>query len=307
MSIKAQTLHARRRRERIRNGTWNPPAPIDAVRAHIHTLQQAGMTITGIARAANVSIKTINDALYATDRVYMYGATAAPIFALTPAPTPTPERGDHIAATGTARRIRALIAIGWTADIIGSRLGTGKTIVCRWARGATPTVTAGTATAVAAVYEQMCDTDGPSNLNRVRARQKGWVPPLGWVDVDIDDPDAQPYQDIVDEYAVELVVAGRRTLGSLSSYAEKQAAVAALAERDLDDKAIATHVQSTPAVVRLLLDDLDPAKRRRCGVCGGPVRTLHPEIRYCGADCRAEANRRKTAANARRRKQEAAA
>jgi hypothetical protein len=97
----------------------------------------------------------------------------------------------RIDATGTRRRIRALVANGWTLEELGARLG-GITpaAVSRLARW--DVVLRSTADRVAALYIDLADTPGPSQKSARRARTRGWLPPMWWDDDTIDDPNYQP-------------------------------------------------------------------------------------------------------------------
>lgn len=96
----------------------------------------------------------------------------------------------HVPALGTHRRIHALQALGWRLGDIDCALGKGfrtshtHNLLCQDA------VHLDTAIAVAAVYERLSMTPGPSETTRKRAKRWGYAPPLAW-DC-IDDPDEQP-------------------------------------------------------------------------------------------------------------------
>jgi DNA-binding transcriptional MerR regulator len=93
--------------------------------------------------------------------------------------------------TGTRRRIQALVRVGWPLREIFTRLGYGP-------RSRPANVLYGrqvhrsTALRVAAVYDELSMTPGPSSLAAARAAGKGWAPPLAWDDDTIDDPAAAP-------------------------------------------------------------------------------------------------------------------
>lgn len=96
---------------------------------------------------------------------------------------------------GTGRRLQALCAIGYTCTDLAVRLGmpaTHKSRVARLATAGHPHILPRTADAVAKLYNELWDKPGPSQINRVRAPRKGWVPPQAWDDETIDDPDATP-------------------------------------------------------------------------------------------------------------------
>lgn len=122
-----------------------------------------------------------------------------------------------VAATGTRRRLQALMAIGWPTAEICARLGwTGRrsrdmiTQIMHRDR-----VHRRTRDAVAALYEQLSMTPGPSQCARSRAAVLGYLPPLAW-----DDPDHDPAppvadtartgRDEVDHAAVARILSGDR-------------------------------------------------------------------------------------------------
>ncbi len=91
-------------------------------------------------------------------------------------------------ATGTSRRIQALVAMGWPQSLIAAELGTAQTAIAAMAQR--DKVTAERAIAVRELFGRWAMTPGPSKLSRTRARAKGWVTILGWDD--IDDPTETP-------------------------------------------------------------------------------------------------------------------
>lgn len=91
-------------------------------------------------------------------------------------------------ATGTARRIQALVAMGWPQSLIATELNTAQNAVS--AMALREKVTAERAIAVRELFGRWAMTPGPSNVSRTRARSKGWVTILGWND--IDDPNETP-------------------------------------------------------------------------------------------------------------------
>lgn len=102
-------------------------------------------------------------------------------------------------ATGTRRRLHALVAIGWSQAKLGERLGiapAGMSQVMRREH-----VTAGTARAAAELYEELWNRLPPEGGQREKiaaararnsARQNGWVPPMAWDDDQIDLPAGNP-------------------------------------------------------------------------------------------------------------------
>lgn len=96
-----------------------------------------------------------------------------------------------VSAVGTQRRIRALMAIGWTSRDIAARCGWTTTQAVTELLTDRKYVYSGTHDRIVAAYNGLSMTVGPSDKNRRDARRKGWAPPLAWDD-DIDDPAAKP-------------------------------------------------------------------------------------------------------------------
>lgn len=103
-------------------------------------------------------------------------------------------RARMIDATGTRRRIQALVALGWTHGQIGERCG-GVCAEAVHAWRVHDKVWRVTADKVATAYEAMCMTVPPETNKSERARvarskgmarRHGFVPPLAWDDIDND-------------------------------------------------------------------------------------------------------------------------
>lgn len=105
-----------------------------------------------------------------------------------------PETKGLVDATGTARRLRALVALGWPRAHLERHLGISSRTA--WLLTAAPQapdmVTVSTREAVRSLYDELSLTiPGPSRA-ATRARRiaaaRGWPPPLAWDDDVIDDP-----------------------------------------------------------------------------------------------------------------------
>lgn len=151
-------------------------------RERIALLRSRGMTLRmlaelGVSRFGVRCIETNPRVRAATEQKVM----SIPV----PAELPT---GAPVDATGTSRRLRALMALGYTTTQIADELGTVQNAVSAMAKR--DRVTAGTRAAVAALYERWHMTPGPSEVARQRARRAGYLPPLAFDD--IDDPAETP-------------------------------------------------------------------------------------------------------------------
>lgn len=109
-------------------------------------------------------------------------------------------RWEHqVDATGTRRRIEALVWCGWSLARLSARLGTSdsharKILTSR-------RVAAATERAVRELYRELWSQAPPeaapydrraASRARSFARARGWVPPAAWDDDEIDDPAARP-------------------------------------------------------------------------------------------------------------------
>jgi DNA-binding XRE family transcriptional regulator len=171
--------------------------PSDHVRAHVEQLYAWGFNDTAIAAAAGVSQKTIwfiRRGEYPTSQI----DRAARILAVTHIPVPD-QSGMMIPNIGTRRRIHALMAIGWTQEELGSRLGVTKTAISVISRNVH--VRYETWRAIADMYEQLSGTPGPSDLLATKSRQRGFAVPMAWEGRDIDHPDHMPDPGAVTESA----------------------------------------------------------------------------------------------------------
>jgi hypothetical protein len=95
-----------------------------------------------------------------------------------------------IDGTGTRRRLRALAALGWPRRVLAERLNTRLSYA--GALMYKNRVHWDTAARVAAVYDELSMTIGPSPRAASDAKAKGWPVPLDWDEEDIDNPDAAP-------------------------------------------------------------------------------------------------------------------
>lgn len=117
----------------------------------------------------------------------------------------------RIDATGTRRRLQALLALGHSRKYIGECLGITERAVGFHMND--KKVTLSFAERVLRVYKALSFTPGTSPRTSEHAQRQGWVPPLAWDDDEIDDPAAKPKGAMVshdvDELAVQLAVNGR--------------------------------------------------------------------------------------------------
>jgi hypothetical protein len=164
-----------------------------------------------------------------------------------------PETSGLVDRCGTQRRLRALIALGWTARYLTRRLGMSSRTMGLLTADIGAPVQAATRARVATLYDELALTiPAPSRgttIARNVARRNGWAPPLAWDDDTIDDPDARPdlgqqtgelawervledYQDTWDAHAGNIPAAAQR-LGISERGLVRNLAIARSAGRDV--------------------------------------------------------------------------
>lgn len=180
--------NAYEKRRRLLNATGRS-LTIDATETveHLRNLLAAGTSQSQISEAAGIGRTQIHYLLTGHSKA-IGRSRAARILALSPRPVGY----VIIDATGTRRRLHALIAAGHRFADIADAAGLGPTLVSDIVRVRNDKVRVATAEAVARVYKQLSMTTGGSVRNINRARRDGWAIPAAWEGIDIDDPDAFP-------------------------------------------------------------------------------------------------------------------
>ncbi|WP_162815523.1 helix-turn-helix domain-containing protein [Microbacterium arborescens] len=185
--IVAHRVDAAAFRRRRAYGHVTPPVDATAARARIVELLSAKWTQRQIAQAAGVSVSTVKRVLAGFPKV----APEVEKRLLADLQRPRPVAKANVDATGTKRRLQALMAHGWTFRELASRIGVDERQIT-WTMQA-HTVTRARADAVASLYRALWDQPAPERTrDRTRriAARRGWVGALAWEN--IDDPDEQP-------------------------------------------------------------------------------------------------------------------
>jgi len=179
--------------DRERNGPRRVPAgpAADLVRQLI----AEGYSRTQIAAATGCSRSEIDD--LANGRPTVHRDIAARILQTQIRADRLPAQSS-IDATGTRRRLQALMVASWPQHHLAARLGTTDATVRNLLQS--PQVTVAKARAVRALYDELWRAapadHGIDAQARSRARnhalRSGWAPVGAWDDDTIDDPGAQP-------------------------------------------------------------------------------------------------------------------
>lgn len=119
--VERKNAWARTRDRALRAGTWQPLEDAAPVRSHLRTLLNSGLTQQRIADLAGVPHQSITDLIRGRSKRGLRHRTspefAAKILAVDPAASPA-----RVDATGSQRRIQALVAAGWPLLHIGRQL-----------------------------------------------------------------------------------------------------------------------------------------------------------------------------------------
>lgn len=210
------TLTERRRKKiyRYRQAVGIPTSLVPAApyRDRLTRAVDLGWTMHSLESLVDVSDHTMLD-LLAGQQKRIERRTAAAIASLPTTyavPDGIPDTA-FVPAAGAVRRVRALLALGWTRRDMQERVT--DVSLAHLARDAYPRIIADKWRAVATLYDDLHMTPGPSALGRQRARQMGHIPPMGWDD--IDDPSENPrsrYADLayVDRAVVQRLLCGEK-------------------------------------------------------------------------------------------------
>lgn len=181
-------------------GQWHPFVDAQPARDHIANLRAHGVGCQRIATLAGVAPSAIIGILYGPGARppvrRIRPDTSAKILAVLPGLDALAGRA-LTDATGTRRRLQALVAAGWSPAVLSRRLFANYATMQRML--ANPRVIASEARAVRDLYDELWDVPPPeytrtdrhtARMARNRARRNGWPPPMAWDDDQIDHPSA---------------------------------------------------------------------------------------------------------------------
>lgn len=171
--------------DRVR-GIPRSPVPVEPVRARILSLLDYDFTPTAVARAVGVSKTAVVDIASGRTRT-VRRPIAARVMRTTPLAVIAAVDSPHgeVPSRGSVRRVQALLALGHSHTTIQQVAGCSAT---RRMTESTPPrwVTKTVADAVDRAYRALSMRPGTSTVTRTRAARAGYVPPLGWDDIDLD-------------------------------------------------------------------------------------------------------------------------
>lgn len=164
-----------------------------AVRRHLERLRAAGYSADEIPRLSGVSLGTVHRLLGDPD-ARVTRRVARQILAV---PLPFPDEPVHVPKRGytdhgwiVARRLRALVAIGYTFQDLEDETGVARWRLRELANEGDGRVRCTTYWAVVDTYSRLSMHPRDNAEARRTARERGWFPPFAWDD--IDDPAERP-------------------------------------------------------------------------------------------------------------------
>ncbi|MEU6217236.1 hypothetical protein ABZ845_06885 [Streptomyces sp. NPDC047022] len=196
-----RTAHREYEQKRSRQkayGTWQPYVDATPARQHVRALMSRGLGWRRIADLSGVARGTVNKLLYGSPKpsIRIRDEVADRLLAVDYS-TELVADGALVDATGTWRRIRALVAVGWPKVHIARALGSHGQGLQLHER----LVLASTARRVAELYDAWWDADPTGHGVQAAqvgracryASSRGWAGPMAWDDDALDDPEAQPH------------------------------------------------------------------------------------------------------------------
>lgn len=187
----SETRNRRKKQYRV-NSERGISARVDATPAReaLNQLRQT-MTWAQIAAITGTGVSNIQD-IAAGRRTTTTRDTITKILAAQPQPTTDPNK--FVDATGTARRIQAMRALGHSLSVLEPLTGSDRCHLSLICLGHRPTVRYRVARRVAETYKTLAAQAAPEGwsaaVTRAYAASQQWAPPAAWDD--IDDPTAVP-------------------------------------------------------------------------------------------------------------------
>lgn len=175
---------------RVKARAYGRERLVDAgpARAHVLTLMDAGMGWPRIAELAGIDgtvlIRLIWGKRMRGRREISQRVTRATESALLAVTWDPADGGRPVDSDTTARRLRALVALGWYPALLARETGWNRSYFDRvlYASGKQARVRPGTARRVHRLYVRLVDAPPPTGTYADRARreaaERGWMPPL---------------------------------------------------------------------------------------------------------------------------------
>lgn len=177
------TCHRYEKRLRVdnaRHGSRRVPAL--AAREHLQSLLDSGCSIRSLAD--QLGYEHTSSVYQLMKRTKIRKSTMNRVLAVKPE---TPQLEWRLmSATGSERRIKALMYMGWQLVDIQRSTGIDGTVLSDILRGVSDQVRQQTHVRLRDFYDSHCMKDGGSVRSKLRAQREGWMSPLAWDDIDRD-------------------------------------------------------------------------------------------------------------------------
>lgn len=217
----------------------------EPVRRKLRQLLDSDVPVRALSRSSGLSAPAIH-AIANGDRTHVQRKTAKQIAQLRLADIFEQQQSGLVPKVGAVRRLHALMAMGWTKDLLTEA---GATSLPRVLSGAGNLITLAKWREIKAVYDQLSMTPGPSPQTKRRSLRRGYAPPLAWDDGTIDNRYSRPQTaeslpagtDMIDMVAVDRAIARTGAAATLTP-AERLEVVRAMAAAGASDPQIAQHL-----------------------------------------------------------------
>lgn len=216
-----------RNRERMKLYGRANLVPAEPVRRHVRDLMAQGMGWKRVAKAAGVAPSIVGHLLYGKfepghpdyrpPRKQISRRNAAAILAV----TYTESGGTHVDATGSRRRLQALVHVGWSQSNLARHIGIEGCTVWAIITGRRSRVEKTSRDRINAFFDEHWNSLPLDQSREVtsrsmnHARRNGWAPAAAWDD--LDDPDCRPSG--VDAGGVKALESTLRKLDALEDLA----------------------------------------------------------------------------------------
>lgn len=220
--------------------------PAEPVRAHIVMLQASGMGWKRISEVAGVGKTAVSQLIYGRHGTMddprkgevlkrFSRVNAEKLLAVQPV-MENLRPGAIVDGRSVARRVQALVAIGWSLKRQGEYIGRDATNMSPLVKGLP--VSKATHDKVCAMFDDLWNKKPPMDTHQQRgsytrairhAKCMKWVPPLAWDDIDTDETPVivdEPF--LVDEFAIDSLILGHEV--QLTTAERKHAALRLLSD-----------------------------------------------------------------------------
>ena len=215
-------LAGRCRRHHELHSRWQAGGFTDAgpVRQHVRALLDAGVSLRAIHCVTGADHRALAHLIVGGPATGTWPQGCIPItdarrILEIPVPARPADPATDVPAVGTVRRLRALVALGYSPNALGKKLTMAVGGVRELLEAGHAAVDVAAARRITALFDELQMQPGPSAAAREHATERGWAAPLAWDEHSIDNPTAEPQRGpkrklLFDEIYLELRGMGLR-------------------------------------------------------------------------------------------------